>query len=104
MKKHMALALVVAWAGTAAAAEFEVGQVNKAFTTSELKVKVGDTVIFRNNDPFAHNIYSLSDVKSFDLGSHQQGQSRKVTFDKPGTVEVECALHPGMKMTILVKQ
>jgi len=92
------------FAATTLAAEFEVVQLNKAFGVSELKVKVGDTVNFKNNDAFAHNIYSLSDVKNFDLGSYQSGQTRKVVFDKPGTVDVECALHPGMKMTISIQK
>ena len=104
MLKTIAAILSITCAAAAASAEFEVGQVNKAFVVTELKVKAGDTVSFKNNDPFAHNIFSLSDAKSFDLGSYQQGQTRKVVFDKPGTVEVECALHPGMKMTILVQK
>jgi plastocyanin len=45
----------------------------------------------------------LSDAKLFDLGSYPQGQSKPVTFDKPGTVEVECAIHPQMKITVEVK-
>jgi plastocyanin len=104
MTRALATLLGLAFAGTAAAAEFEVGQLEKSFAMSLLKVKVGDTVAFKNNDPFAHNIFSLSDVKSFDLGSYQQGQSRKVVFDRPGVVEVECALHPGMKMTVVVQK
>lgn len=102
MIKHLAVVLAIACSGIAECAEFEVGQVNKEFTVTELKVKVGDTVSFKNNDPFAHNIFSLSDAKSFDLGAYQFGQMRKVVFDNAGTVEVECALHPGMKMTISV--
>jgi plastocyanin len=87
----------VAWA-----AEHVVGQKNRAFSVNSLKVKVGDTVSFRNDDPFFHNIFSLSEVQSFDLGSYAQGQSRKVTFDKPGRIDVECAIHPEMKMVIEV--
>jgi len=75
---------------------------SKAFSQKSLKVKVGDNVSFRNDDPFHHNIFSLSDVKSFDLGSYAQGQSKKVAFDKPGTVEVECSIHPEMKMVVEV--
>jgi len=96
--------LALAMSCHAHAAEFEVVQLNKAFGTTELKVKIGDTVSFKNADPFMHNIFSLSDAKTFDLGSYPAGQSRPVSFDKPGTVEVECALHPGMKMTILVRK
>jgi plastocyanin len=85
-------------------AEFEIGQKGKKFSQKELTVKVGDTVSFKNDDPFFHNIFSLSDTKTFDLGSFPQGQSKKVIFDKAGTVEVECAIHPEMKVTIEVKK
>lgn len=80
----------------------EVGQKGKAFSTPKLAVKVGDTVNFKNEDPFFHNVFSLSDAKTFDLGSYPQGQAKSVTFDKPGKVEVECSIHPEMKMVIEV--
>lgn len=86
----------------AGAAEFVVTQKGKAFSTRKLQVKVGDTVKFVNEDPFAHNVFSLSDAKSFDLGSYSQGGSKTVTLDKPGTIEVECAVHPDMRMVIEV--
>ncbi len=59
---------------------------------------------FINNDPFFHNVFSLSDTEMFDLGSYPQGESRDVTFNTPGVVEVECAIHPEMHMTIQVKE
>ena len=86
------------------AGEYEVGQKNKAFTVNQLKVQVGDTVKFTNEDPFYHNIFSLTEVKSFDLGSFKKGKSRTVTFDKPGKVDVECAIHPEMHMVIEVTE
>ncbi len=86
------------------AGEFEVLQKDKKFSQSGLTVKVGDSVSFKNEDPFFHNVFSLSDVKTFDLGSFPQGQSKKVMFDKPGTVEVECAIHPSMKINIEVQK
>ena len=97
------LALVLPLAcGTALSAEQVVAQKGKAFSTKKLKVKVGDTVKFLNEDPFSHNVFSLSDARSFDLGSYPQGGAKSVTFDKPGTVEVECAIHPDMVMVIEV--
>lgn len=94
--------LVLSSATAAGAAEFAVTQKNKAFSVPALKVKVGDTVTFKNDDPFFHNIFSLSEVQTFDLGSFPQGQSRKVTFTKEGKVEVECAIHPDMKLVVEV--
>ena len=39
-----------------------------------------------------------------DLGSFGTGGSKSVTFDKPGKVEVECAVHPDMRLDIEVGQ
>lgn len=83
-------------------AEHEVVQKNKSFPVSELKIKKGDSVKFTNADPFFHNIFSLSPVKSFDLGSYGNGESKNVVFDKEGQVDVECAIHPMMQLTIKV--
>ena len=104
----MRFPLTVALAATlcapaAAAEEFVVSQKNKAFSAARLEVRVGDAVSFRNDDPFFHNIFSLSEAQSFDLGTFPQGQSRRVVFEKPGTVEVECAIHPDMKLVVDVK-
>ena len=90
--------------GIAQADSYEVGQKDKKFTKDSLEIKVGDTVQFINNDPFFHNVFSLSDAEMFDLGSYPQGESRDVTFTTPGEVEVECAIHPEMRMTIKVQE
>lgn len=87
----------------AMAAEHEVGQKNKAFTVNTLEIKVGDVVSFPNHDPFFHNVFSLSETITFDLGSYKKGETKKITFDKAGKVEVECAIHPNMQMVIDVK-
>lgn len=89
-------------ATNASGEEFTVLQKDKTFKPTTLKIKVGDTVNFFNDDKIFHNVFSLSDVKSFDLGSYPKGQGRKVVFDKPGTIEVECSIHPEMLMTIEV--
>lgn len=90
--------------GAAGAAEHVVAQKSMAFSTNKLSVKVGDSVKFVNEDPYAHNLFSLSETKSFDLGPSPQGGSKSVVFDKAGTVEIECAMHPDMKLTVQVKK
>ena len=93
------LVLVPAWAG-----EHVVSQKGKTFSVKKMTVSAGDSVKFVNDDPFAHNVFSLSDAKSFDLGSYGQGLAKSVVLDKPGTVEVECAVHPDMRMVIEVRK
>lgn len=102
MKQLMTLALLMAPV-LGIAGDFTVGQKNKAFSQASLNIKVGDKVAFRNDDPFAHNVFSLSDPMNFDLGTYPQGQSKSVTFAQAGTYEIECAIHPEMKMLINVK-
>jgi plastocyanin len=95
----LALALLVP---AYAASTHAVGQSKKAFTVAMLKAKVGDTITFKNDDEFAHNVFSLSEVQSFDLGSYKKGETRSLTLTSAGTIEVECAIHPEMKMKIEV--
>jgi plastocyanin len=96
--------MLVAAAAYAQAGEHVVSQKGKAFSAKKMSVQVGDSVKFVNDDPFAHNVFSLSDAKSFDLGSYGQGLAKSVVMDKPGVVDVECAVHPDMKMVIEVKK
>jgi plastocyanin len=102
--QFVAIALLAGFSATVCAKDFEVAQKDKKFSQKTLAVKVGDSVSFKNEDPFSHNVFSLSDTKTFDLGSYPQGQAKKVTFDKPGMVEVECAIHPDMKLNIEVQK
>ena len=108
-KRKAAILSTLLWMTTVThAADYTVEQKDKAFVyngvkAETLKVKVGDVVQFKNMDPYFHNVFSLSDAKLFDLGSFPQGQSKPVTFDKAGKVEVECAIHPQMKMIVEVK-
>ena len=88
--------------GAAHRGVFRMDQVNRRFSPDLLVVPVGATVSFPNMDPIFHNIFSLSKAKEFDLGSYDKGDSRSVTFTKPGVVYVYCHLHPNMEGTIVV--
>ena len=102
MRHLLACVALLACAVPALGADHVVRQSGKAFSVASLKAKVGDTISFRNEDPFVHNIFSLSDVQSFDLGTFAKGESRQVKLDKPGHIEVECAVHPEMKLVVEV--
>ncbi len=84
------------------AGDHVVVQRGKAFSTAALKARVGDTLTFRNEDPFVHNIFSLSDAQSFDLGTFARGEVRQVKLAQKGTLEIECAVHPEMKLVVEV--
>ena len=104
----MTLTGCMAFASNAYSGEFVVDQHNKSFevngnTIDKLTVSPGDVIRFKNEDPFFHNIFSLSDLKTFDLGSFPKGESKTVTFDKPGVIEIECAIHPEMYLLLTVE-
>ena len=79
-----------------------IEQKNRRFVPDLLVVPAGATVSFPNLDPIFHNVFSLSKPKNFDLGNYPQGQTRTVTFSKPGVVLVNCRLHTNMAAAIVV--
>lgn len=102
MKHPLLTLLLLASAGPALAADHVVPQKDKAFALKTLSIKAGDKVAFRNDDTYSHNIFSLTDAMPFDLGTYGPGQAKTVTFAKPGKFEVECAIHPDMRLVITV--
>jgi plastocyanin len=102
MRYLFACIAIVGCAAPAFAADHLVTQSGKAFSVAAVKAKVGDTISFRNEDPFVHNIFSLSEVQSFDLGTFAKGEARQVKLGQPGKIEVECAVHPEMRLVVEV--
>jgi plastocyanin len=95
--------LVVANIGFALGDEVKVNQVNKSFDPGAVTIKTGDTIDFANGDTIAHNVYTRGSPQDFSLGTMKPGADKKVTFSTPGSYDVKCAIHPGMKMTVTVQ-
>jgi plastocyanin len=72
------------------------------FVPSFLVVVVGQTVEMPNLDDVAHNVYSFSPPKTFNLGFYAKGEHKSVTFDRPGVEELACSIHNFMRAQILV--
>ena len=81
-----------------------MAQRDTAFVPAALIVPVGTTVTFPNGDPFFHNVFSYSSSARFDLGRYPRGETRRVTFDKPGIVKVYCEVHEAMRAVIVVTE
>ena len=71
------------------------------FSPQSVEVNVGDTVIWKNQDPFPHT--ATSDNRSFNSGDIATNRSWKFQARKKGTFPYSCALHPTMKGTLIVK-
>ena len=80
-----------------------VSQKGAMFAPHVLPVVAGTTVEWPNNDEVFHNVFSMSDVKPFDLGLYKGNPPEKrVTFDKAGRVDVFCSIHANMNCVVLV--
>jgi plastocyanin len=77
-------------------------QKDATFHPHVLPILVGTTVEWPNNDDIYHNVFSMSEAKPFDLGIYKNKQIKRVTFDKPGRVDVFCSIHTKMSCIILV--
>jgi plastocyanin len=60
-----------------------------------LKVSIGTTVTWTNNDPTPHTI--TADDGSFDSGAIMAGATFSRAFDRPGTYSYHCMFHPSMQ-------
>ena len=101
LKVGLAIAFI-AGASVALAAERTISQKGKMFSEAALELKKGDTLVFLNDDTVVHNVLSTTPGNIFNLGSIAPGHSTPVTFDKAGALQILCAIHPSMKMSVKV--
>jgi plastocyanin len=71
-------------------------QVEQRFVPFILPVHVGTAVTFPNSDSVAHQVYSFSQPKHFELGLYRGRPHAPVIFDKPGIVVLGCNIHDKM--------
>jgi plastocyanin len=75
---------------------------SNSFSPNPVKVKVGETVTWINDDSGIHTVTSKDGV--FDSGMMGKGQSFSFTFDKAGEYSYHCEPHPSMVGTVVVTE
>lgn len=100
--------LVLCWSGGhAAAAEAPKAAMHMvaidgtAFQPAALTVKVGDSVVWVNKDPFPHSVTSAAG--GFDSHEIASGKSWRYTATKKGDFPYICVFHPTMTATLKVE-
>lgn len=81
---------------------YRLVQKNKHFEPHLLVVPINAAVLFPNEDPFFHNVFSVYEGTRFDLGLYERGSSREVRFKRPGPSYIFCNIHPEMSAIIMV--
>ncbi len=79
-----------------------IAQRDEQFVPHLVAVTAGSSVAFPNEDPFFHNVFSLSRGASFNLGRYPSGASRSRTVTRPGIIKVFCEIHSHMSAVIRV--
>lgn len=85
------------------AAEHIVDQKNKTYIPHILNVKVGDTITFKNSDPYPHISLSSDPVNGFYTGVQKQGETKSIKVEAPGRFTIKCSIHPNMTMEVISK-
>ncbi len=71
------------------------------FVPSDVNVKVGDTVVWTNDDSVAHTVESYDGTfKSDELA---KGDIFKFVFTKPGKFDYACGIHKSMHGSVTVQ-
>jgi len=94
---------VGALAGAAWASVQSVDQRNLKFSVRQLTIARGDVVEFTNSDDTSHNITIAGPDFVANSGLQRPGQPFKAPLVNPGVYKVSCAIHPNMRMTIVVQ-
>jgi plastocyanin len=86
----------------------QVSMKNIQFDPKDIAVKAGQTITFTNDEAVPHDVHKTSgpgdDFASGPVGGMQEGDTFKLTLDKPGQYEYVCDVHaPGMAGAITVK-
>lgn len=77
-------------------------QRDERFQPRVLVVPAHSTIDFPNRDDVYHNVFSLSAIRSFDLGRYGRDASKAVRIDRTGVVRVFCHIHADMSAAIVV--
>ncbi len=74
---------------------------NFRFGPTSITVPVGTTVTWTNRDDMVHTV--TASTRAFSSPGLETGETFSHTFDKPGTYQYFCALHPRMTGTVVVQ-
>jgi plastocyanin len=94
---------VTGFSGAVSGAGARLDQKDEQFAPRLLPIVAGQEVVFPNRDRIYHNVFSVSPVKSFDLGQYKSSDApKRERFERPGLVPVYCNIHPHMIAYVIV--
>ena len=77
-----------------------ISQKGRAFRPGEVTISRNETLTFTNEDSFIHQIYVNG---LFDSEEKGPGEVINQSFQRAGTFQVRCHIHPTMRLIVHVK-
>jgi len=74
------------------------------FSPLAVTAKVGQEVVWTNDDAAAHNVTYVSGPSFSSSRTLTRGKQFAIRLGQPGTIHYVCTLHPWMKATIVVSR
>lgn len=88
------------WSGRAEVRQREVRMRGNSFAPREMRIAVGDTIVWVNGDIVRHNAVAAG---LFDSGELRSGERFAWVPSDTGTVRYQCTMHSPMRGTIVVR-
>jgi plastocyanin len=97
-----ACAAAMLLAGAAGAEEIKIGMLGSKFSKQTINAKVGDTLIFENDDQVDHDVFVPTFGHGVNPGNIKPGQSVALPLGKAGSFDLECVYHVDMTAKVTV--
>jgi cytochrome c peroxidase len=80
-----------------------VSQANKLFHPPYVRVRSGELLTVLNDDTRTHNVRIYDPRFDYNSGAQEPTETVTIRFPGPGTFEAFCAIHPSMRLTVVVQ-
>jgi cytochrome c peroxidase len=79
-----------------------ISQRGRTFTPASVRIRRGDRLTVLNDDTRTHNVRIAHPDMDFNSGAQEPGENVVLRFNRAGTFEAHCGIHPTMRLRILV--
>jgi|RhiMetdeSRZDD1v2_1073273.scaffolds.fasta_scaffold26761_7 cytochrome c peroxidase len=80
-----------------------VSQADKLFSPDTIRVKAEQPITILNDDTRTHNVRIYDPRFDYNSGAQEPHESISIRFPVRGTFEAFCAIHPAMRLTVVVE-
>lgn len=87
---------------SSASPSVEISQRERRFTPDAVTLAPNEILRILNDDRFIHHVFFNTESRSYDSGDQRPGQSVDLRFPAAGVYQVQCAIHPKMRLTVTV--